>query len=137
MDFEKFKIKEYAYWELFLHIPQYYLGSVYLWSKRNDEIDFLEMTNEEREEFFQIAKKVKRSLRDLYQVDRFNYANLQNIVNHLHIHIIPRYKSPRTIDNFKFEDENWGKMFYPYNESIQVPEEILPKIIADIKNKLK
>lgn len=137
MDFEKLKIKDYKYWELYLHDPHYYLGSVYLWAKRNDEVDFLETTKEERKEFFQIAKNVKEILIDLFKVDKFNIANLQNKINHLHVHIIPRYKSSRILDNFEFVDKNYGKMFYPYNEQIKVPEKILLDIISKIQNKLK
>jgi len=136
MDFEKLKIKEYKYWELYLHDPHYYLGSVYLWAKRNDEVDFLDITEEEKQEFFKIARGVKLALVDLFKVDRFNVANLQNKINHLHVHIIPRYSSARKFNGFKFVDENWGRIFYPYNEKIEVPEEILLRIVEKIRNKL-
>ncbi|MDH4330612.1 MAG: HIT domain-containing protein [Candidatus Moranbacteria bacterium] len=137
MDFEKLKIKDYKHWELYLHDPHYYLGSVYLWAKRDDEVDFLETTEEERKEFFEIARDVKKVLVDLFDVNGFNIANLQNKVNHLHVHIIPRYSSSRTVDGFEFVDENWGKMFYPYDEEIKVPETTLLKIVDEIKSKLK
>lgn len=137
MNFKKLKIKEYKYWELYLHDPHYYLGSVYLWAKRSDEVDFLEITREEQEEFFEVAKDIKTVLIDLFMVSRFNIANLQNKMNHLHVHIIPRYNSPRIFNGYKFVDENWGKMFYPYNEEIKVSEKILLHIIEEIKNKLK
>lgn len=137
MDFEKLKIKDYKYWELYLHDPQYYLGSVYLWAKRNDQVDFLETTEEERQEFFQVAKDVRNALEKLFQVDRFNVANLQNKVNHLHVHIIPRYSSQRNFDGFTFLDENWGKMFYPYDEQIQVPEKILLGLVEKIRINLQ
>ncbi len=137
MDFEKLKIKDYKYWELYLEYPHYYLGSIYLWAKRNDDIDFLETTKEEQKEFFKIAKNVKQVLIDLFEVDKFNIVNLQNKVNHLHVHIIPRYNSPRILKNFKFVDKNWGKMFYPYDEKVKVPEKILLDIITKIKGRLK
>ena len=137
MDFEKLKIKEYKFWELYLHDPHYYLGSVYLWAKRNDQVDFLETTEEERQEFFRVAKDAKNVLEELFQVDRFNVVNLQNKVNHLHVHIIPRYSSQRNFDGFIFLDENWGKMFYPYDEQIKVPEKILLSIVEKIRNNLQ
>jgi len=70
-------------------------------------------------------------------VDRFNVANLQNGVNHLHVHIIPRYSSSRIFEGFTFLDENWGKMFYPYDEQIKVPEKILLSVVEKIRNNLK
>ena len=78
MNFEQLRIADYTHWELCLHNPHYYLGSVYLWAKRDGDIGFLETTDEVRVEFFDMATKVKRALIDLCQVDRFNYANLQN-----------------------------------------------------------
>ena len=78
MNFEQLRIADYTHWELCLHNPHYYLGSVYLFAKRDGNIVFLETTDEERVEFFDVATKVKRALIDLCQVDRFNYANLQN-----------------------------------------------------------
>lgn len=136
MDFDKLKIKDYKYWELYLNDPHYYLGSVYLWAKRSDNVDFLDIIEEEKQEFFEIAKDVKRVLKDLFRVDKFNIVNLQNKINHLHVHIIPRYSSPRIFEGFTFVDENYGRMFYPYNEDIKIPEKTLLCIIKEIKNKL-
>ena len=78
MNFEQLRIADYTHWEFCLNNPHYYLGSVYLWAKRDGDIGFLETTDGVRVEFFDMATKVKRALIDLYQVDRFNYAYLQN-----------------------------------------------------------
>ena len=78
INFEQLRIADYTHWELCLHNPHYYLGSVYLWANRDGDIDLLETTDEEQVDFFDVATNVKRALIDRYQVDRFNYANLQN-----------------------------------------------------------
>lgn len=78
INFEQLRIADYTHWELCLHNPHYYLGSVYLWANRDGDIDLLETTDEEQVDFFDMATNVKRALIDRYQVDRFNYANLQN-----------------------------------------------------------
>lgn len=78
INFEQLRIADYTHWELCLHNPHYYLGSVYLWAKRDGDIDFLEPTDEERVECFDVATNVKRATIDRYQVNRFNYANFQN-----------------------------------------------------------
>ena len=37
LDYSEFKIKEYDFWDLFLHVNQYpYLGRCYAWAKRED-----------------------------------------------------------------------------------------------------
>ena len=78
MNFEQLRIANYTHWDLCLHNPHYYLGSVYLWAKRDGDIGFLATMDEEQVAFFDVAIKEKRALIDLCQVDRFNYANLQN-----------------------------------------------------------
>lgn len=78
INFEQLRIADYTHWELCLHNPHYYLRSVYLWANRDGDIDLLETTDEEQVDFSDVATNVKRALIDRYQVDRFNYANLQN-----------------------------------------------------------
>ena len=67
MNFEQLRIADYTHWELCLHNPHYYLGSVYLWAKRDGDIGFLATTDEEQVAFFDVAIKVKRALIDLCQ----------------------------------------------------------------------
>ena len=50
--YERFKIKDYKHWAVYLHQNQYYLGRMYVWSKRENALDFSEMHQEEREELF-------------------------------------------------------------------------------------
>ena len=46
--------------------------------ERKDANDFIEMTNEEKVEFFEISKKLNHVLQTLWQPDRMNYASLAN-----------------------------------------------------------
>ncbi len=56
--------------------------------------------------------------------------------SHLHVHILPRYSAPRMVNGFEFVDENWGRMFYPYDETISLPEDVLQEIIRNIRSQL-
>lgn len=132
MDFDKFKIKEYKYWTLYLHDNQCFLGRCYIWCKRKDTVDFLEMTDEEQKEFFGILRNLKDVLIKLFKPDLFNYASLGNIATHLHMHVIPRYKTKRNFNNTIFVDERWGKNYAPYNYDFKLGENIL----FDIKDKI-
>ena len=37
------------------------------------------------------------------------------------------------VNGFEFVDENWGRMFYPYDETISVPEDVLQEIIGNLE----
>lgn len=120
IDFEKLKIKEYKLWDLYLNEFQCYLGRVCLVAKREDAKDFIEMTEEEREEFFNIAKDVNRVLKKLFKPDLMNYAALGNNFSHLHVHIIPRYEKERIFSGIKFEDKRWGSNYAPYDRDFKL-----------------
>ena len=120
-----------------MHENQYYLGRIVIWAKREDDVDMIDMSEEEREEFFEIGKKVKKVLKTLFQPDRMNYANLQNIANHLHVHIIPRYRAVRFYQGMSFVDENFGKNYAPYKNNYVIPEEVIFKIKDAIKERLE
>lgn len=136
MDYEKYKIKDYKHWTVYLHTDQYYLGRVYVWAKRGDALDFIEMASEEREEFFEIGQAVNKVLKELLQPDLMNYAALANVARHLHVHLIPRYASPRSFDDVQFVDERWGQNYAPYNRDFRVQERVLLRIRDAIKEKL-
>lgn len=136
MDFEKLKIKEYEQWIVYLHQNQYYLGRMYIWSRRENALDFMEMNEEEKKELFKIGQELKKVLSLSFKPDLINYSILGNVAKHLHIHVIPRYSSNRTFDGIKFADRQWGKNYAPYNYDFKVPETTLLKIRETIKSAL-
>lgn len=135
MDYEKFKIKEYKYWSIFLHQDQTNLGRIYIWCNRQNVVDFLDMTKAEKEEFFKVAKKLRSVLTKLFKPNLFNYASLANATRHLHVHVISRYSRPRKFMGVTFEDKRWGQN-YRSNPEFKISEEILLKIKDKIKSNL-
>ena len=127
-EFEQYKIRDYRHWAVYLHSNQYFLGRVYIWSKRKGLIDLMDLTPGERGELFVIGSHIKRTLTKLFQPDLFNWASLGNISSQCHVHVIPRYKEPREFDGLTFVDERWGKNYAPYNYAFVVSEETLQKI---------
>ncbi len=136
MDYNALKIEDFEYWSLYLNEYQCYLGRVYIVAKRKDAMDFLEMTQNETLEFFEIAKKTKKVLSDLFQPDLMNYASLGNIFKHLHVHLVPRYKAKRVFNGIEFEDVRWGQNYAPYNQEFKLSLPILIEIKEKIKNHL-
>lgn len=136
MDYKKLKIEKYKYWTIFFNKNQTNLGRTYIWCNRKDVVDFLDMTDKEKEEFFIISKKLRDALTKLFKPDLFNYASLGNITRHLHVHVIPRYASSRTFLGIIFKDRRFGKN-YRTNLKFKVPEKILLKIREHIKKELQ
>jgi diadenosine tetraphosphate (Ap4A) HIT family hydrolase len=131
--YNEFIIKDYNYWTLYIHENQCFLGRCYIVCKRDDAVDFFDMTNKEKEELFNVGKKLKKVLIDLFQPDLFNYASLGNIFTHLHLHVIPRYQKERKFNGIVFVDENWGKNYAPYNYDFKLDKDILFKLRDKLK----
>lgn len=128
----KFKIKEYKYWLINIHENQGYLGRCVVWCKRDDALDLLDATDEEKKELFEILERLKRAVNKSFQPDWFNYCFLGNGVRHLHCHFVPRYKEKRELNGFIFKDERWGNS-YRTDPDFTISSEILEKIKETIK----
>jgi diadenosine tetraphosphate (Ap4A) HIT family hydrolase len=136
-EFEQFRIRNYEHFAVFLHKSQYYLGRTYIHLHRDTIFDLHDMLPDEQKEFFKVGHDLKHALKRAFDPDRFNDASLGNEYDHLHIHIIPRYRTPRVFDNIKFTDENWGKNYAPYNKDFEVSLETLLKIKDRIGSELR
>ena len=133
--FEEYKIKRYNYWTLYINYEQPYLGRCNLVLNRHLE-DFSQISLQQREELWLLLKKLKKILDLLFNPDLYNYSSLGNVTRHLHLHIIPRYSTPREIEGFKFIDKRFGKNYAPH-EKTNIPKIIVMKIKEQIQEKLK
>ena len=124
-DFERFRIKTYSYWELYLNGNQAYLGRSYVWLKREGKVGLTSLTKYEHSELFQeILPKFEAACAAAFRFDRkidlMNYAWLCNEESHGHhgyMHAIPRYKNPKVFNGEIFIDKRWGKNYAPYEIS--------------------
>jgi len=98
-------------------------------------VDLFDINQKEKNELFEIMRKIRNALKKLFQPDLFNYASLGNEVQHLHFHLIPRYKTKRIFEGVEFVDKNWGRNCWPHEEQeLSVPT--LNKLRQAIKNEL-
>lgn len=125
MDYSKLKIKSFKFWELYLHENQCYIGRTFIQLKEKGPEDFLAITGEIRDEFFEIGEEVKKALQILFKPDKMNYAALSNVSPVIHVHIVPRYSGPRSFQGHTFIDDRWGKNYAPYNRTFSLTEDIL------------
>lgn len=99
-------LKEYNYWHLRTTPIQHTLGAHVISLKRHAE-RFSELRPEELAEYISIQKDIERALKNTFKPDRINYIQLGNVINHVHVHLIPRYAS-----NKEFAGQTWqDKMF--------------------------
>lgn len=135
MDFNKLKILNGKYWDVFLHQDQTVLGRLYFWYKGNAE-DLLEAPKEALVEFHELGNKIKLALSTIFHPDHYNYLSLNHVNSHLHIHLIPRYSKKIKLFGFVFDDSSFGK-YYKRNPNFIVDEDTLIKIKEKIKDNIK
>lgn len=136
-EFKENMIAEYTYWKLMLHPNQSYLGWSVIWCKRADAIDLMHATPAEKDELFEIGEQLQTGLDTLFQPDLYNYAALGNVTPHLHVHFIPRYRTPREFSGQTFNDERWGQNHAPYDKSFSIPRPVFDEIKGAITRELK
>ncbi|MDR0552726.1 MAG: HIT family protein [Holosporales bacterium] len=133
VDYEYLQIESFAFWDLYLHGNQYYLGRTYVLSKRQEQFDMFEIEEREYAELRAIVSAVKDVLREAFAPDLFNYASLGNVFHRLHLHIIPRYKTERVFSNTVFVDKNWGSNYAPYDKDFRVGVDVYDSLKVEFK----
>lgn len=134
-DYSQNIVKDYTYWTWLVHTNQGYLGRSVVWCKREDALDLMDATEEERSELFIILREVKQALEKTFQTSWMNYAFLGNETQHLHGHIIPRYSSERNFYGQTFADREYGHNWRT-DKSFETSQELLQAIKKELQNNL-
>ena len=133
---EKYFIKKFEYWNVYLHESQYYLGRVRIALNKHGPEEVSELNDQEWNELKTIIDKVSKVLKSLYKYDLINYAGLQNKDrNHFHLQLVPRYVDIRIVHGEEFKDELFGKAPFPTPQK-EFSEKLLLKIKEDIQKEL-
>jgi diadenosine tetraphosphate (Ap4A) HIT family hydrolase len=130
--YTKWEIKKFPLWTIYIHPNQCYLGRCFVVLNRHME-DFFDITQEELDEYFLVVKKLRDSVRELFQADLFNYAILQNNLHHVHLNFVPRYKEPKVVNGIQFIDQRWGHNYSPYDKNFEIQGGLLIQIRDKIK----
>lgn len=134
-NYDRLFIKEYVKWKLFLSPHQQYLGRTYVWLTREGRMQRLsKLTGSERDELFDVViPEFEYAALSLFRPNHMNYAWLGNEFHthqgHGHLHLIPRYATPRMFNGMTFVDERWGQNYAPYSKKEYSPSMLLS--IAD------
>lgn len=94
------------HWLVVLNRNQNLLGKSLLVLDRHEE-QVIRLTEREWHELHVLLDRVTRAATDAFGPDHFNYAFLQNQDRHVHLHVVPRYATPRTVRGQSFVDSTW------------------------------
>lgn len=112
-------LREARFWRVVLNRNQNLLGKTMLVLGRHVE-DVTQLMPAEWEELHAMLGWTKRCLDMAFHPDHFNYAFLQNVDRHVHLHVIPRYAGPREFAGASFDD-----LDYPGHYRVPSPPRVL------------
>lgn len=122
IDIEELQISNF-----YLNKDQTYPGRSILSFKQHKK-ELFELTPSQLHCFMEDLSKAAKSIQDAFSPDKINYAIYGDLVSHLHVHIVPKYKG----------GTNWGEAFNnnPISKKI-VSESEYNQSINHIKRQLK
>jgi len=133
---EKYFIKKFEYWGVYLHENQYNLGKLRVALNRHGPEEIIELNDQEWDELKTVLERISKVLKSLYEYDVMDYTVLQNEDrNHINIQLIPRYVDARVVHGEEFKDEFFGRFPFPVAKK-DVDGKTLLKIKEDIKKAL-
>ncbi len=98
------------HWTLALNLNQSLPGKCVLVLNRHAE-DVRELAVEEWSDLHVQIARTTAALDALFDPDLYNYAFLMNQDAHVHLHVVPRYSSPRQWGGERFVDPHFGGLF--------------------------
>jgi diadenosine tetraphosphate (Ap4A) HIT family hydrolase len=119
-------IRQTAHWWTVVNRNQNLLGKTMICLRRHEEL----VTGLRVEEWSDLRTEVvwlTERLRALFSPDHFNYAFLQNVDRHVHLHVMPRYSRPSRFAGVEFTDPDYADHYRPGVENT-----VSPAVIAAI-----
>ena len=114
------------HWRLVVNRNQNLLGKLFISLRRYEE----QVARLSREEWDDLRGEITwatEHLRGAFAPDHFNYSFLQNQDRHVHLHVIPRYASPRRIADRHFDDSE-----YPGHYAVGIDRRVGSDVMAAI-----
>lgn len=107
-DYPDALLKEFQYWAVEVSWNQHTFGNFIVFCKRQGVEKITDLTDDEMLELKHVLEETQEALdkNPTFKPDRYNYWQMGNVVHHLHIHGIPRYKSDREFLGKTWKDQN-------------------------------
>lgn len=123
-------VGETEHWTIAVNRNQNLLGKVVLVSRRDIEA-VTELNDAEWHALHAQMRRVCAELDELFRPDPYNHAFLMNLDSQVHLHVVPRYASPRDWHGEAFTDPHFGSLFG--TEQRILGDERLDRMAAEIR----
>lgn len=124
-------------WTIGVTGDQHLLGQLILFPPEKVHGSIVHMSNTELLKFKQIGLLAEELLKDTFQSEWFNYNQAGNVIRDLHIHLQPRYSSPKDFAGYTFTDEGWGHPM-KFRALEDLPDKsVVFKIVGILRDQIK
>lgn len=126
-------VADTEHWTIATNLNQNLLGRLVLVLRRDVEA-VTELASAEWTSLHREIVRTRAALDALFQPDQHNYAFLMNHDAQVHLHVVPRYATPRTWSGELFDDPHYGQLFGPEHRALSVDR--LARLAADVRRAL-
>jgi len=116
----------FMHWTLLVNYMQPTLGSSLVVLNRHvsrlSDVRLYEMVD-----YWNITQFLEEALTKSFNPERINHLMLANAVNHVHYHVVPRYRQTQIFAGQSFRDENYG------STPIMIKERLDERTIGKVK----
>ena len=96
---------ETPYAKIYLNKDQKHMGRCVVQFNEHKK-EYFQLSDEERNGFFKAVAATAQAIDAVFKPDKINYATFGDLVPHIHVHIVPKYKNGL----------QWG---VPFDDSVQ------------------
>ena len=109
--------------------PKMYKGHLFIETKKHCST-YAQLTDEEAQEVGLMIQKGSKALTSVLKPEHLYTLNLGHMVDHLHIHLIPRYAGT--------PEEYWGGLnLHNWPEAPLIGKEEIEKLSVELKNTIR
>jgi diadenosine tetraphosphate (Ap4A) HIT family hydrolase len=108
-------------WTLAVNRNQNLIGKTMLVANRPVE-SVPDLTLDEWTDLRTQITRLTTAVRHLFAPDQFNHAFLMNADAQVHLHVVPRYRSPRRWHGHTFTDPHFGELYGKEQQILDAPE---------------
>jgi len=136
-EWPKLQVAKINGWTIGVSGSQHVLGWLIISPPDPVEGSLTDLSDEQLLEFKKVAKVSEELLNTLFSPDLFNYNQTGNVVRNFHIHLLPRYSSPREFGGHRFSDDSFGHQVRYLRYEYLAPKEVVFDLVKSLREALK